>query len=382
MWHLGWISFFADVSSEMAYPAIPLFLKNVLKAPVAAIGLVEGVAEALVSVMKGLSGIHSDRTGRRAPYLQWGYGLSALGKPLIALATVWPMVLAARVTDRLGKGIRTPARDALLADSVDASSRGEAFGIHRAMDTAGALVGVLLALALLAWMPEGYRTLFVLAAIPGAIAVVLTLRISEPRSEGADGDEPEPPPAPISVRDLPKGYWRALALALVFALGNSSDTFLLLRAQDLGYSAAAAIGAYALYNATYALLSRPMGRLSDRLGRWRVLGAGWIVYAAVYVGFATLGSAAVWPLFAVYGVYMGFTEGVGKALVADHAPRGSRGTALGFFYLASGLATLASSVVAGLLWDRIGAAAPFWFGAGCAVVAAALIPVTRPRAMV
>ncbi|MCO5297626.1 MAG: MFS transporter [Fimbriimonadaceae bacterium] len=383
VWHLGWISFFADISSEMAYPAIPLFLKNVLKAPVAAIGLVEGVAEALVSIMKGLSGIHSDRSGRRTPYLQWGYGLSALGKPMIALATVWPMVLLARVTDRLGKGIRTPARDALLADTVDASRRGEAFGIHRAMDTAGALVGVLLALALLYWMPDGYRTLFLLAAIPGAISVVLTLRLTEATPvEDPETGEPAPRPAPISVRDLPRGYWRALALAIVFALGNSSDTFLLLRAQNLGYSAAAAIGAYALYNVTYALLSRPMGLLSDRLGRWRVLGAGWLVYAGVYVGFATLGAHAVWPLFAVYGIYMGFTDGVGKALVADHAPAGSRGTALGFFYFASGFATLASSLIAGLLWDRIGAAAPFWFGAACAVVAAALIPVTRPRAMV
>lgn len=380
VWQLGWISFFADVSSEMAYPALPLFMSNVLKAPVAAIGLVEGVAEALVSIMKGLSGIHSDRTGRRTPYLRWGYGLSALGKPMIALAHAWPMVMVARVTDRLGKGVRTTARDALIADTVEAARRGEAFGLHRAMDTAGALVGVGLALALLSWMPEGYRLLFLLAAIPGAISVALTFRLTEATPE--EPERTETGNAPVSIRELPRGYWRALGLACVFALGNSSDTFLLLRAQDLGFSAAAAIGAYALYNVTYALLSRPMGVLSDRLGRWRVLGAGWLVYAGVYVGFALLGPHAVWPLFAVYGVYMGFTEGVGKALVADHAPAGSRGTALGFFYLTMGFATLVSSVVAGILWDQIGAAAPFWFGATCALAAAALIPLTRPRAMV
>lgn len=382
VWQLGWISFFADVSSEMAYPALPLFMNNVLKAPVAAIGLVEGVAEALVSIMKGLSGIHSDRTGRRTPYLRWGYGLSALGKPMIALAHAWPMVMVARVTDRLGKGVRTTARDALIADTVEAARRGEAFGLHRAMDTAGALVGVGLALVLLSWMPEGYRLLFLLAAIPGAISVALTFRLSEASPQGPERAETEKAPAPVSLRELPRGYWRALGLACVFALGNSSDTFLLLRAQDLGFSAAAAIGAYALYNVTYALLSRPMGVLSDRLGRWRVLGAGWLVYAGVYVGFALLGPHAVWPLFAVYGVYMGFTGGVGKALVADHAPPGSRGTALGFFYLTMGFATLVSSVVAGILWDQIGAAAPFWFGATCALAAAALIPLTRPRAMV
>lgn len=382
MWQLGWISFFADVSSEMAYPALPLFMNNVLKAPVAAIGLVEGVAEALVSIMKGLSGIHSDRTGRRTPYLRWGYGLSALGKPMIALAHAWPMVMVARVTDRLGKGVRTTARDALIADTVEAARRGEAFGLHRAMDTAGALVGVGLALVLLSWTPEGYRLLFLLAAIPGAISVALTFRLSEATPQGPERAETEKAPAPVSLRELPRGYWRALGLACVFALGNSSDTFLLLRAQDLGFSAAAAIGAYALYNVTYALLSRPMGVLSDRLGRWRVLGAGWLVYAGVYVGFALLGPHAVWPLFAVYGVYMGFTGGVGKALVADHAPPGSRGTALGFFYLTMGFATLVSSVVAGILWDQIGPAAPFWFGATCALAAAALIPLTRPRAMV
>lgn len=381
VWQLGWISLFADVSSEMAYPVLPLFLRNVLKAPVAAIGIIEGIAEAIVSILKGYSGWHSDRTGRRVPYVQWGYGLSALGKPMIALATAWPMVLVARVTDRIGKGIRTTARDALIADSVDKNRMGEAFGVHRMMDTAGALAGVLIAAALLWWMPTNYKIVFLLAAIPGAISVALALKLRDDPLPGAVEDAPvQAPQAPVSLRSLPRAYWRAVFLALLFGLGNSSDTFLLLRAQDLGFSAAGAILAYALYNVTTTILSRPAGALSDRIGRWRVMGVGWLTYAGVYAGFAVFGAGAVWPLFAMYGVYMGVTQGVSKAIVAEQAPAGTRGTALGFFYMASGFATLLASVIAGQLWDRVGPAAPFWFGCGCALAAAALIPLTRPRA--
>lgn len=383
VWQLGWISLFADISSEMAYPVLPLFLRNVLKAPVAAIGIIEGIAEAIVSILKGYSGWHSDRTGRRVPYIQWGYGLSALGKPMIAFATAWPMVLVARVTDRVGKGLRTTARDALIADSVDKNRMGEAFGVHRMMDTVGALAGVLIAAALLWWLPTHYTLVFLLAAIPGAMSVALTLKLRDtPQPEQTQRVEPEAAPASrsqASLRSMPRAYWRAVLLALLFGLGNSSDTFLLLRAQDLGFSAASTILAYALYNVTTTLLSRPAGSLSDRIGRWRVMGAGWLTYAAVYAGFAVFGAGAVWPLFALYGVYMGVTQGVGKALVAEQAPPGTRGTALGFFYMASGFATLLASVIAGQLWDRIGPAAPFWFGCGCALAASALIPLTRPR---
>jgi len=388
VYQLGWISFFADVSSEMAYPVLPLFLKNTLGAPLAAIGLVEGIAEGLVSVMKGWSGWHSDRTGRRVPFVRWGYGLSALGKPMIALAHVWPMVLLARVVDRLGKGLRTTARDALIADSVERSRLGEAFGLHRAMDTAGALLGVLVAAGLLAVLPDQYRLIFLLAAIPGAVSVAFALALKEPRApdrdqeserplhSGLEGVQAEGPLARPSLR-FSKPYWRAVGLALVFGLGNSSDTFLLLRAQDLGLSAALAILAYALYNVSYTLLSRPAGALSDRIGRWRVMGVGWLLYAGVYLGFAWFGTGAVWPLFVLYGAYMGLTQGVGKALVAQHAPDDRRGTALGLFYTCTGGVTVLSSVIAGLLWDHVSPSAPFLFGAACALVAAAGIPLTR-----
>lgn len=384
---LGWISLFADVSSEMAYPVLPLFLKNVLHAPLAAIGLVEGIAEGLVSIMKGWSGWRSDQTGRRVPFVQWGYGLSALGKPMIALAYVWPIVLFARVVDRLGKGLRTTARDALIADSVERSRFGEAFGFHRAMDTTGALLGVLIAAGLLAVLPDRYRLVFLLAGIPGAISLVLALRLKETDKgtlESAAPSEPSASETQVQAESEPrpkiqfsKAYWRAVGLTLLFGLGNSSDTFLLLRAQDLGLSAAVAILAYALYNVTYALVSRPAGALSDRIGRWRVIGAGWLLYAAVYAGFASMSSAAVWPLFALYGVYMGLTQGVGKALVAQHAPDDRRGTALGVFYLCAGGVTMLSSIVAGLLWDNVGPSAPFLFGAACAVLAVLGIPLTR-----
>lgn len=375
VWKLGWISFFADVSSEMVYPLIPLFLTGALKAPVAVLGLTEGIAESIVSIMKGITGWRSDQVRRRLPFVRWGYGLSALGKPLLGLANVWPMVLLARSIDRVGKGVRTTARDALVADVVPKGDLGRAFGIHRGLDTAGALVGVLLAFALVSWMPGKFRVIFLIAGIPAIVSVALTFMLRE---------QPPKPTAgaatvlPTKLRDLPRDYWSALGLTVLFGIANSSDTFLLLRAKQTGLDDGAVIAAYALYNLTYMLLVYPASLLSDRRGRWLPLGWGWLLYAVVYAGFAiALSSLWLWPLFALYGVYIGLTKGVTSALVADHSPASMRGTAMGFFYMANGFSTLLASVAAGLMWDRFGPSSAFWLGSLVALIAWVSIPLAR-----
>lgn len=382
---LGWISFFTDVASEMVYPVVPLFLTVSLGAPVVVLGAVEGVAEAIVSVMKGLSGWHCDRMGKRVPYIRWGYGLGAASKPLMALAFAWPMVFLARAVDRLGKGLRTTARDALIADSVEASQGGRAYGFHRMMDTSGAIVGVLMALALLALLPGRYRLIFLLAALPGAAAVLLTFRIREAtRREATDAcsDAPATRPAAHSRpwSGLPAAYWKTLGLLMVFAFANSSDTLLILRAKNLGLSDVQSILGYTLFNVVYAASAYPLGVLSDRFGRWRMVITGWTLYAAVYFGFALGDMDAVWWLFPLYGLFMGLTEGVGRALIRDKIPEEKKGTAMGIFHMSIGFTMLAGSVTAGLLWDVVGPKAPFVLGGCVALAAAALALSLRPRA--
>ncbi|MBX3117523.1 MAG: MFS transporter [Fimbriimonadaceae bacterium] len=376
---MGWISFFADVASEMAYPVLPLFLTGVLKAPVPILGLVEGLAEALVSFMKGWSGWRSDVKGQRVPYIQWGYGLSAVGKPLLGLATIWPLVLFARLLDRFGKGLRTSARDAYLADSVDASQYGRAFGFHRAMDTAGAFVGVAIALLLLSLVPGNYRLIFLLAIIPGAISVAITLTLKDrakpTTKKEAEANVDEEPKPRISLKELPTSYWKALAITLVFRLANSSDTFLLLFSSLYwGFTPFQTVLAYAFYNVTYALTSYPFGVLSDRIGRWRVIAAGWLLYAGVYLGFAIMGNGWAWMLWALYGIYTGMTQGAGKALVADNAPKQMKGTAMGFFEMLGGLATLLGNALTGLLWYSVSPGAALKACAGLALLSAVGVP--------
>jgi MFS family permease len=274
---LGWISFFTDVASEMIYPVVPLFLTAALGAPVVILGAIEGIAEAIVSVMKGVSGWHCDKMGRRVPYIRWGYGMGAVSKPLMALAFSWPMVFFARSVDRLGKGLRTTARDALIADSVDPSQGGRAYGFHRMMDTAGALIGVLIATGLLALMPGQYRTIFLIAGLPGLAAVWLTFTLREAAAPAQDTplDIEGCAQTPDTPWDgLPKAFWMTLGLLMLFAFANSSDTFLILRARDLGLSDVQTILAYTLFNLVYALSSYPLGILSDRFGRWRMIIGG------------------------------------------------------------------------------------------------------------
>lgn len=377
---LGWVSLLTDIASEMAYPVIPLFLSAArsaggLAAPAVALGVVEGVAEAVVSLMKGLSGWHSDLLRRRVPYIQWGYGLGNGAKVLLALAFAWPVVFFARAVDRFGKGLRTTARDALIADAIGPGQAGRAYGFHRAMDTTGAFLGVLMAAGLLYLMPGRYRLIFGLALVPGVLAVALTLRLREAGEREVGEGSPASMPPGAGLRRFPPLFWRACLVLALFALANSSDAFLLLRARDLGLSDSAVVLTYALYNFSYAALSYPAGILSDRLGRWRVIGLGWAVYAAVYAGFALVQNPAfLWMLFLAYGVYMGLTQGVGRALIADFAPPDARGTALGIFHFLTGFAALVSSLLAGWLWDAFGPQATFGFGAVAATAAVVLLP--------
>ena len=364
---LGWVSFFTDVASEMIYPVVPLFLISALGAPATVLGAMEGTAEAVVCLMKGASGWHSDRLGRRTPYIRAGYGLGALSKPLLALDFSWPLVFAARIIDRSGKGVRTTARDAMIADEAPTSIAGRAYGFHRMMDTAGAIVGVLLSMGLLALLPGAYRTIFLLATLPGVVAVWLTFRLKD--TAFAPAKPAQRRPLRESLKGLPWGYWRALALLSLFALANSTDALLLLRAKNLGFSDLHVIGAYVLFNLAYAVTAYPAGIVSDRFGRWRVLLAGWTLYALTYFGFALSGPGWVWGLFPVYGLYMGLTEGVGKALVASGIPMERRGTAMGFFFMLTGLLSLLGNLAAGLAWDLIGPGAPFLLGGTVALLA-------------
>ena len=353
----GWVSFCTDVSSEMVYPILPLFVVGVLQAPAFVLGLIEGVAEAIVSVMKALAGWHSDRLRRRVPFLRTGYSCSALGKVLLAAATSWPLVFLARASDRFGKGLRGSAGDALIADSVTADQKGRAFGFHRTMDTAGALLGVMVTFLLLQVVALPLRTIFILAIFPALLAAALTLTLREP----ARAEVPAAQPGPVRHERLSGQFWRTLAVILVFMLGSCSDTFLLLRAKDLGHGDGVTVLFYALHNLSYLLSAYPGGLLSDRHGRWAVIRIGWALNGLAYLGFATLSGDLTWSLFLLYGAYMGLAEGSSRALIADLAPSTRRATALGIFHMGIGLVTLLGSTISGWLWDRVGHAAPFYF---------------------
>ncbi|HXI18430.1 MAG TPA: MFS transporter [Chloroflexota bacterium] len=366
----GMVSLFTDISSEMIVPVLPLFLTMVLGAPVAAVGLIEGVAESTASVLRVFAGWLSDRSGRRKPLILLGYGLSNLTKPLLALSAAWPQVLAIRFLDRAGKGIRGAPRDALLADSVAPSVRGRAFGFHRSMDTTGAAIGPLLAAATLALTGGNPRAVFWLAAIPGLVAIAIAVAFLR--------DRPVPPKdatAPrLGFRDLGRPFALFTGVAFVFSLGNSSDAFLILRAQDVGMPVAVIPLAYFAFNTLYAVFATPAGILSDRIGRRPLLATGFAVFALVYAGFAVAPSAiAAGGLFLVYGLYYALTDGVARALVADLVPSSLRATAMGTFSTATGLALLPASVIAGVLWQSVGPWAPFAYGAVTASLAALLL---------
>jgi len=373
---LGVVSFAADISSEMLYPVLPIFLTATLGTPVALVGVIEGVAEGTAGVSKVPAGWLSDRMPERRPLVAAGYGLAALGKLLLALSFVWPQALLARFTDRLGKGVRTSPRDALLADSSAPEQRGRAFGFHRAMDTGGAVLGPLIGLALVVTIGENHlRPIFLVAVIPAVLSVLLVSLAREHRHRVVHSAGQR-----LGLSGAPAGYWLLVGVSLLFAFGNSSDAFLLLRAKDLGLGLDAVILAYILYNVAYAALAFPAGILADRIRpRWVLVG-GYIVFGLVYLGFALdRGSALVWLLFPAYGIPLAMTEGVSKALVSNLVPGARRGAFLGLHAMAIGLTAVVASVLAGLLWDHVGPAAPFALGAATGLAAAVLLAVIPSR---
>ena len=377
---LGWVSFFADISSEMIYPLMPLFLVGILKSPSLTLGLIEGVAQAIVSMMSLVSGVTSDRTGKRVSFVRWGYGLPILGKILIALSGTWHLVLLGRSVDRFGKGLRGSPRDALIAEAIDKSRRGEAFGYHRMMDTAGAFLGVIIA-ATAIWLLRSkdtelvYRIIFGIAALLAFLSFLVTFFVDESHAV-QKAEQTGNQNFSLSIKSLPRDYWITLSILTVFAFANSSDAFLLLRASDVGLSALQVVLIYALYNLTYSIFSYSAGKLSDRYGRWRMITIGWGIYSIVYAGVAITDQYFIWGLFTFYGLYMALTEGVSKALIIDSVPAEKKGTALGILYMALGFSALSSNIIAGFLWDSYGKSMPFWIGAVTSIAAIIIILVS------
>jgi MFS family permease len=366
---LGLVSFLTDFSSEMIYPLLPLFLTTVLGAGPAFLGAIEGVAESTASLLKLVSGVVSDRVRDRKKLVLAGYGISSLVRPLVAFATAPLAVLIIRFSDRIGKGIRTSPRDALIADSSDASIRGKAYGFHRSMDHAGAIFGPLTATFLLAWFVSDVRTVFLLAAVPGLLTVILIIL----KVKDVERTNNSSPRSLLGI--IPGGKLRTYLLILfVFTLGNSSDAFLLLRAGDLGVPGVRIPLLWAFFHVVKMLSTMPFGALSDRIGRRSVIIAGWSVYTLTYMGFAHASNELhVWLLFGFYGLFYGLTEGVEKAFVADLADPEERGGAFGWYNFAVGVGALPASVIFGLIWHEFGAAAAFGTGAALAVIASMLL---------
>ncbi|HET7631207.1 MAG TPA: MFS transporter [Gemmatimonadaceae bacterium] len=369
------MSFFTDMASEMIYPLLPLFLTITLGASAAYVGVIEGTAESLSALLKLAGGWWSDRVRVRKPFVVVGYVVTALVRPLVAAVQAAWQVLAIRAADRMGKGVRTAPRDALIADSVHPRILGRAFGFQRAWDNAGAVVGPLIAFALLQWDGLTLRHVFWLAIVPGLAAVGVVVwgvrEVPKPASRTA---------APLDLsQPMGRRFWLYLGVMFLFTLGNSTDAFLLLRANQLGVSVALAPVIWAVLNAVKALTNIPGGALSDRVGRRPTLIVGWLVYALVYLAFARATAAwQAWALFAVYGLYFGFTEGAEKALVSDIVPKERRGAAFGWFNLAVGVGALPASLIFGVVWDRAGSAAAFTMGAVVALVATVGIAALGP----
>ena len=378
---LAVVSFFTDVSSEMIYPLLPAFLTMTLGASASFVGAIEGAAESTAALLKLASGWWSDHVRRRKPLVVLGYTIASAVRPLVAVAQSASQVLAIRVTDRIGKGIRNSPRDALIADSVDPSIRGRAFGFHRGADHAGGVAGPLIAFACIQWWHLGLRIVFWLALIPGALAVASVIfGVREPARTSVPAQQKADPTVDLH-QPMSGRFWAFLSVIFLFTLGNSTDAFLLLRAKQLGVPVALAPILWAFLHVVKSSTSTPGGILSDRIGRKPTLAAGWVIYAAVYFAFGVATSAwHAWALFGVYGLFFGLTEGTERALVADIVPLTRRGTAFGWYYLAVGLGALPASVLFGAIWDRFGSHLAFDFGAGLALAAALGIMAIPARA--
>jgi MFS family permease len=388
VWIVTATSFLTDVSSEMIFNLVPLFLANVLKTGTAVIGLIDGLAETTASLMKIYSGGLSDKLGQRKWLTVLGYTISTISKPFLYIANSWGWVLGVRVADRFGKGVRTAPRDALVADSIDEKQRGLAFGVHRAGDTAGAFVGVLIA-ALIVWLTErGAADLtrhtfqvLVLASIIPAVLAVLVLALGA-KETGVRSKSKTPV---LSLKGMDSRFKLFMLVLILFTLGNSSDAFIILLGQNRGLNVLQILLMLLTFNLVYSVLAGPLGALSDKVGRRRLILGGWIAYGLVYMGFALSRSGwQVWTLFGLYGIYYAATEGSAKAFIADLVPAERRGTAYGLYNAAIGLMALPASAIAGLLWQGafgwhgLGAPAPFLFGAGMALLAGVLFWVLVP----
>jgi MFS family permease len=376
---LGVVSFLTDVSSEMIYPLLPIFLTTVLAAGPEVLGFIEGVAESTAALVKLASGLWTDRLRRRKPLVASGYGLAGMARPLVGLATAWPAVLGLRFADRIGKGLRTSPRDALIADAVPPPRRGEAYGLQRALDHAGAVTGPLVAAALVGWLALPLPTVFLLSAVPAALVMVVVVGcVHEPKRRGEGSPDTSRPP---HWRDLDRRFWWVVGALGVFTLGNSTDAFLLLRLSSAGLSATGVALLWSLFHVVKTAATFAGGRASDRLGRRGMVIAGWAVYAAVYLAFAVVTSlTSVVATFLAYGLYFGLTEPVEKAWIADLAPVHLRGTAFGFYHGVVGLAALPASLVFGALWKRFGSPAAFLSGAALAGAATLLLLLAPRRA--
>jgi MFS family permease len=379
IWLLGWVSFVTDMASEMIYPLMPLFLTRVLGAGAMSLGIIEGVAEAANSALKLAAGRLADRTGAPKRLVVAGYALSGAVRPLIAFVSSWTHVLGLRFVDRLGKGIRSAPRDAMLAHFAPRHLRGRAYGFHRAMDHAGAVTGPLIASVFLFFYPDALRAVFALTFIPGIVVVLILLRVPDTRTAGAARESDAPPQTREQRQPLSGELYRAILVVFLFSLGNASDAFLLLRMSDLGVAIFWIPLLWSALHVVKVVASLVGGDLSDRLGRRAPIAAGWTIYAAVYAGFAYFDTVAtVIAAFLIYGVYFGLTEGVEKAWIADLAPAASRGTAFGIYNAALGVGSLLASLVFGWLWTRYSPASAFWTGAALAAIATGLLYLLFP----
>jgi MFS family permease len=371
-------SLFSDISTEMLYPVLPVFLTQTLGAGGSIVGLIDGFAQAAQNIVQGFSGTLADRLQRRKPIALAGYFLSAIGKPLMGLASAWQMVFGARLLDRLGSGARSAPRDALIAGSVDEANRGRAFGLEGVGDNAGAFFGPLLALFLLYGLHVGIRSIFYLAVIPGLLAFVLVLFVKEQRAtvtaEAKIG---------VGPRQLPLDYWKYLVVIALFGLGNSSNAFLILRTQDIDASLDQTILIYAGFNLVATLISYPAGSMIDRWGGKNVLLGAFVIFLIVYLGFAsTQNIALIAALFAFYGLYQGIFRAAGKTMAASLVPEELRASGVGWYNTTVGLLQLVASVVAGVLWDRVGHTAVFYYGAIFAAVGSVALVLLIPRTRV
>lgn len=366
---LGWVSLLTDAATEAVYPLLPVFITQVLGGPPVALGIVEGAADATSSALKVVSGRWSDRIGARKPIVVLGYTLSSLVRPFIAITSSWAHVFAIRVADRIGKGLRSSPRDAMLASLASPGERGRVFGYHWAMDHAGAAIGPLLATVFLYFAPDNYRLLFALTIIPGAFAVITLLRVPEQRAEPRTN-----PSEPSEPSELPEPLKKYLWIYAIFTLGNSSDAFLLLQLSQAGVPLIGLTMLWSAQHAIKALITMKGGMLSDQLGRRTLIISGWVIYAVVYAGFAfsqTVYALVTW--FLIYSAYAAAVEGSEKALVADLTPGTMRATAFGWHAAVQGFGALAAGICFGLLWQFFGAPVAFMTGAALAIVAALLL---------